>query len=181
VATTTVASVVTPQQETEHSPALPVVSLALRLLIPTFLVFWAVLGPVAANPDNPSDRRALLGVAELAMDSGFNGLAIETGVTFVAFALALLALAWVNWIACDIIIACHRARGLRAQSLPFGLVRRMLVFIQLLAGVGAVAAAISYIDIVHQDSIEPVWTSLLLIVGGGYLIWTCGEGKRTLV
>ncbi|MEP6667467.1 MAG: hypothetical protein ABJA81_13555 [Nocardioidaceae bacterium] len=171
---------VTPQQETEPNPALPVVSLALRLLIPTFVVFWAVLGPVVANPDNPSDRRALPGLAHLAMDSNLNTLAIESWLTFGAFALALLALAWVNWIACDIVIACHRSRGLRAQSLPFGLVRRVLSFIQVLAGVGAVAAVITYINIVAQSALEPVWTALLLVAGGGYLIWTCREAKRWL-
>ncbi len=181
VATTTVACVATPLPEPEPSPALPVVSLALRLLFPSVLVFWAVLGPFAANPNNTADQRSLLGVAKLARDSDFNGLAIQSALTFAVFALALIALAWVNWIACDIIIAVHHSRGLRAQALPFGMVRRVLSFIQVMAAIGAITAALTYVNIVRQESIEPVWTALLLIVGGGYLIRACSEGKRSLV
>jgi hypothetical protein len=172
-----------PTDPPEQAPsiALPVVSLALRLVMPSVVVLWAVLAPVAANPGDVTDRRALLGVSQLALDSDLNGLAILAGLTFFAFALSLLAVFWLVWLSCDIVVACHRSRSVTPDRLPLGLVRTLLSCIQVTAVVGVLACALTYLDVVREPAFEPVWTALLLVAGGAYLVVAARAARRSLL
>ena len=161
------------------SGALPVIASICWLLPPLTVVVWALLGPVAANPENPPDRRGLLGLMRLALDSDLTGVALLSGATFLLFATALLVTFGVLSTAGDVLVACAR-RGAGADRLPLGLLRRALSLVQVLTVAGMVTAAATYVTIVRDPLIDPVWTALLLVGGGAYLVWSCARSRRAL-
>lgn len=155
------------------------VATALWLVPPLVVLVWALLGPVAANPENPPDRRGLLGLMRLALDSGLTGIALLSGATFALFAAALMLTFGVLSTAGDVVVASARS-GSHSSHLPLGLLRRALLLVQVLTVAGMVVAAATYVTIVRDPLIDPVWTALLLVAGGAYLVWSCARSRRAL-
>ena len=166
----------------DNDPAWAVLATALWLLPPLVVLVWALLGPVAANPENPPDRRGLLGLMRLALDSDLPGVALLSGATFAVFAAALVVAFAVVTGAADLLASHARRSGSSAgaSAMPVGGLRGALTAVQVLTGVGIVTAAVLYVTIVRDPLIDPVWTSLLLVGGGAFLVWACGRGRAAL-